>query len=144
MSNAPEAPRSNDPFEHALNGQPIKANEARIPWEQIPPDQISACKRLGVRASALVRKHASDNPQRHIVVPHPIICSMEFALVHLHRPLRLQAFEETDDLTFMAEYLKIAQNIDREKGKWNTNVPLQFYDSSLRTLMNWLKMPMRR
>ena len=139
-----DTPRSNDPFEHALNGMPTKSNGILPNWGAIPPDEISQCKRLGVRAAALVTKHAADNPQRAIVAPHPIICGMDFALVHLHRPLKLTALENADDLTFMAEFIKIAQFIDREHARWNPAIPLQFYDSSLRRLTNWLRMPLPR
>lgn len=139
-----DTPRSNDPFEHARNDLPEKSNGIMPNWGALPPDEISQCKRLGVRAAALVAKHAAENPQRRIVTPHPIICAMDFALVHLHRPLKLTALENADDLAFMAEFVKIAQHIDRDRAHWNSAIPLQFYDSNLRRLANWLRMPSPR
>ena len=133
-----------DPFAHIRTTQPVKSNGIVNNWGAIPPDEISQCKRLGVRASNLIAAQAAANPKRLIVTPHPIICAADFALVHLTRPLRLTDLENSDDLTFTAEYVKIAQHIDREHGRWNSSIPLQFYDSRLRTLKNWLTMPLRK
>lgn len=140
MSTLPD----NDPFVHVSTRNPIKSNGILANWSAIPPDEMSQCKRLGVRASAMVAQYARENPQRLIVTPHPIICSMEFALVHLTRPLRLGDLEKADDLTFKAEYLMIAQHIDRENSRWNSAIPLKFYDTRLRTLRNWLTVSPRR
>lgn len=134
--------RSNDPFEHFRTMHPTR--HGSVPsFDVLNPLEVSQCKRLGVRAAALVAKHAQENPQRLIVTPHPIICAMDFAVVHLARPLKLQALEDCDDLAFMADFIKIAQHIDRDNGRWNRAIPLQFYDTGLRAILHHVKLPWR-
>ncbi len=135
--------RSNDPFEHVRTDLPTKTNGIVNNWGAIPPDEISQCKRLGVRASALVGEHARCYPERRIVVPHPIICAMDWALVHLTRPLRLKDLENASDPAFMSDFIKIAQHIDRDLGVWDASIQLDFYAPRLQSLRTWFRIPPR-
>ena len=120
-----------DPFESTGERLPELSNGIVNNWSAIPPLDAVACKRLGERASRMLVDYAVKNPQRRIVPPHPTVCAMDFALVHLHRRLDLRALESANDLDFLSEYIVIAQHINRQTGHWPTGVALNFYDRSV-------------
>lgn len=115
-----------NPFRFEGSREPLQTNGIRIPWDRIPPIDRAICLELGKRASLMVQAQARANPGAHIVPPHPNICGMDFALVHLRRELDLNAFRLADDLTFYAEFFKIAQNVDRQAGTFPADVKLRF------------------
>jgi hypothetical protein len=116
-----------DPFKLAVNHAPIKSNGVLPNWAGlINPADLAACKRIGVRAAAVVQQMRPKG-MPDVALPHPIIASMDFAVVHIARPLALAALESTDDLSLLAEYLQIVMHIDRERCHWNRTVELRFY-----------------
>ena len=133
-------PDKYDPFriDAAAHRMPKKSNGIVPNYKAIPLPELHLCQVLGKRASDLIAHHANTHPERQIVTPHPLVCSADFATVHLHRPLRLQALHEADDLAFMGDYLLIARHLDREHCRWDRSIPLNFYDHRLRDAWNWL------
>lgn len=116
---------------NASQRMPDKSNGIQVNWKALDPDELRLCIDIGKRASDMIAQHARENPQRQIITPHPTICAMEIGIVHLHKPLKLRAFLESDDLAFLHDYLTIARNVDRAGCRWDRGIPLNFYDPSL-------------
>jgi hypothetical protein len=131
-------------FRNAGSALPIRDNGRMVDWSAIPPDEITLCKQLGVRASAIVSGLIAANPGSNSVAPHPTICAMDFALVHLHVGLKLREWLASDDLTFTAQYTQLCQGIDREKLTFDKSKTLMFAQNSLQEKVRWFRLPWRK
>lgn len=114
-----------NPFRFEGSREPIKTNGISVNWNEVSLIDRAICMELGKRASALIVAIAQSRPGS-IVPPHPAICGMDFAVVHLRRGLDLQAFMNADDLTFTQEFVKIAQHINRRLMTFPADVRLRF------------------
>lgn len=117
-----------DPFALAENIVPVqKSNGHPMPdFKAIAPADMARIIEMGQRASRIIEARAAANPTKHIIPPHPLHCAVEIACTHLSRGLDLVAMYHADDLTFAAEYVIIAANIDRVRRTFPAHVRLQF------------------
>lgn len=111
----------------AAPNQQINLSRNKTPeFDRLTPHDHTLCRVIGARISGLLADYARDNPQSHIIAPHPTICAMTVGLVHLRRPLRLQDFADADSFSLLAEYITIEKFIDRPNAKFPDDVILQF------------------
>lgn len=120
-----------DPFALAENITPVQKTNAHVmpDFKAIPPADMGRIVEMGQRASRIIAAQAAANPDKHIIPPHPLHCAVEIACTHLSRGLDLRAMYHADDLTFAAEYVTIAANIDRVRRTFPAHVGLHFQRS---------------
>lgn len=130
-------------FRNAGHRMPAQSNGRMLDWAAIPPDEITLCKRLGVRASELAEQFARRHPALNIVAPHPTICAMDFATVHVHIGLELREWLHTDDLTFTHEYTQLLQGLNRDQLTYTPGAPLKFQKKIAQKRARWFTLPWR-
>ncbi len=132
-----------DHFKNAGSRMPTRSNGRMLDWKAIPPDEITLCKRLGVRASQIAADFAARHPSQNIIAPHPTVCAMDFATVHLHVGLELAEWLQTDDLTFVDQYTQMLQGLDRDQLTYTPGAPLRFQKKIVQKRARWFTLPWR-
>ena len=105
-----------------------KVAPAGVPdFRRINQRDMAFILQIANRASALSRQFRLTQDKRDDVLEaNPEIVAIDIATIHLQRGLKLQAFLECDDLTFIREYAVIEKNIVRASHFFPAHVALQF------------------
>lgn len=87
----------------------IDETQEKSLFERLTPDEAGKCMLLGQRAAQMVIDWKKRFMLDHLLDPDALLCSMDFALAHLRRRLKLDQLLMTNDLEFFAEYVAIAK-----------------------------------
>ena len=99
-----------------------------IPFHRLPPHEVQLCVALGERTAKLIQDLMRDHKSLKVEA-HPQIIAMDFATVHLSRPLRLTDLLRANVFELINEYTLIHANINRLDGSFPIFVRLGFEQS---------------
>jgi len=106
--------------------KPLHDEQKVMPaFERLTPEDMRLCIALGSRAAEIVSAWAREKRRTDVEVS-AMILAMDFATVHLVRPLKLYQLLITDDLSFTAEFVAVQRGIIRPLASFDNAITLAF------------------
>lgn len=99
-----------------------------IPFSRLAPHEVQLCVALGERTAKLIQELTRQHRDLKVEA-HPQIIAMDFATVHLTRPLRLDDLLRANVFELINEYTLIHANVNRLDGTFPVFVRLSFEQS---------------
>lgn len=104
-----------------------KASAADPGFSTINPHDLARIMRIANRAKSLADQHRLTTDKKDNVLEINVeLVAIDIAITHLRRKLRLADFEQSDVLSFMAEYVTIQKYIIRPSNFFPLDVALRF------------------
>ena len=97
-----------------------------IPFERLTDDDKAILDAISMRAHNIVRDFKKRTKRDDLLDPDRLQIQMDIASIHVRTPLDLRAFLTAPVDVFAAEWLTIAQNINRKNGRLPTFINLRF------------------
>lgn len=85
------------------------ARDAAIRFDLLPPNDRMHARLIARRAVQLIRDMQRRNPRPDWLDPDAMLIEMDVCTLHMRRPMRLQEWLESDDLTFLFEILLVSR-----------------------------------
>ena len=101
-------------------------NQGAIRFDLISPDDMRLIWQCADRAYQYVADYKRRNQREAMLDPDKHLIAMDFATVHLARPLSLYQLLMSNDLDFVADFVAITKHLDRSCGRIPDTVYLRF------------------